>query len=107
MHRRKHLPVESLDTPAGISIQETLEDNNERERQPEVAYEDTEFRNRIAKLLEHLPSLQGAAVMLKHGLDYKYPEIARIMHIPEKKAASLVKSGMRKLKAITSKQDFC
>jgi RNA polymerase sigma factor (sigma-70 family) len=77
--RSNRQPVESLDTPEGRVLQEMLMDENMRERQPEIALEDKEFRRKIAELLNTLPLQQHVAVWLKHGCGWRYPDIAQVM----------------------------
>jgi RNA polymerase sigma factor (sigma-70 family) len=97
--KRKRRFVESLDTLTGMDLQEMLVDENTRERQPDVAFEDKELRHRVRELLNILPAQQRVAVMLRYGGELSYPSIARFLQISEDDAKSLVRDGKKKLKA--------
>jgi|SRR5579859_379196 len=105
--RRKHQLVESLDAPVGMALQEILEDENTHDGQPDIAFEEKEFRREVRAFLNILPEVQRVAVVLRYGLRFGYSSIARVLRISEREARSLVREGKKKLRDVEPPPSLC
>ncbi len=80
-HLRKRRDVVSLDAPLGNDPDWRWELPDDAPG-PEELRERAELATTLAKLVEELPSAYRSVILLRHGHELSYQEIAEVLHVP-------------------------